>query len=495
VTPDVSTHDSERALTVKPAGFRSLGFEVDENSLHELLDGAGDDRDHGDRNLILLELLFEHSVLPEEACALRWEQIDMFHGCLTLDRQTGPHVIELNHLEMGTLRALKLYGSGDRNQPGDPMFTNRRGHPLTRRMIRRIIDRAAVRAGLKAGKPATSICAAAQPAPAAAVPQIPRPEIVRDRCGEFRIAEVFLPNLNLAPFYRLIKTVPDGDGHIHDVLAVGRALAPLSELMEQLSTYALNVEPEYIDLADDEGSNPYSMKIVVHLDEQGRPVPGMSFIWAIGDEARAAGDVFHIHGFTDVDTARHAAFQALGRAPRRPRQLASSWGFVPSLFPAENSCILERQGAFRIMQAAESGKTATPCYWLLERGRDARRDGLTVRAAAADPAALYPLLSRLVSKELRLECHVEELCDEDGLESYSMYLVTHLDQQGFPVPHTTYIGVYDGGPEDVRERCWIGAYLDKDTARRVIYRRQGREVPERRRAPVVQLFPPGGHKR
>lgn len=126
--------------TVRPREY--LTFE----EIHRLMRSARRTGRHGHRDATLILISYRHALRVSEAVALRWDQLDLSHGRLHVQRlkQGVPSVHPLRGPEIRSLRRLQ------RESTASPyVFVSERGGPLSDSGVRKIVARAGVRAGLE----------------------------------------------------------------------------------------------------------------------------------------------------------------------------------------------------------------------------------------------------------------------------------------------------------------------------------------------------------
>jgi integrase len=120
-----------------PNGHYRTREYLTEREVDRLMKVAGDNR-HGHRNATMILLAFRHGLRASELCSLRWEQVDLVHGCLHVSRAKGgmPSVHPLTGTELRALRRLQ------REQgPGRYVFMSERGAPISAVGFRRMMGR------------------------------------------------------------------------------------------------------------------------------------------------------------------------------------------------------------------------------------------------------------------------------------------------------------------------------------------------------------------
>ena len=107
---------------------------------------AGGATRHAHRDATIIMLMFRHGLRVSEACALRWDQIDLTSAVIHVNRAKGsvPSTHPLRGPELRALRQLK------REYPESTVyvFPSERGGPLTDFAVRKMIQRAGLLAKL-----------------------------------------------------------------------------------------------------------------------------------------------------------------------------------------------------------------------------------------------------------------------------------------------------------------------------------------------------------
>jgi type 1 fimbriae regulatory protein FimE len=160
--------------------------------METLLECAGSGR-HGHRDRTLLLLMYRHGLRVSEAISLRWEQVDLKAGHLSVQRlkKGVPSTHPLRGPELRALRQLR------RDWPGSPyLFVSERGGPMTASNVRKLVTRTGQAAKL--------------PFPA-------HPHMLRHACGyklaneghDTRSLQHYLGHKNIAHTVRYTDLAPD----------------------------------------------------------------------------------------------------------------------------------------------------------------------------------------------------------------------------------------------------------------------------------------------
>ena len=98
---------------------------------------AGNNR-HGHRDATMILMAFRHGLRASELCSLRWEQADLIHGRLHVNRLKNglPSVHPLTGIELRALRRLQR-----EQKPGRYVFMSERGAPMSAVAFRRMLTR------------------------------------------------------------------------------------------------------------------------------------------------------------------------------------------------------------------------------------------------------------------------------------------------------------------------------------------------------------------
>jgi len=104
------------------ADYRSREY-LTEREVDRLMKVAVDNR-HGHRDATMILLAFRHGLRASELCSLRWEQVDLTHGRLHIQRLKNgmPSVHPLTGTELRALRRLQR-----EQAPGRYVFVSERG--------------------------------------------------------------------------------------------------------------------------------------------------------------------------------------------------------------------------------------------------------------------------------------------------------------------------------------------------------------------------------
>jgi type 1 fimbriae regulatory protein FimE len=118
------------------ADYRSREY-LTEREVERLMKVAVDNR-HGHRDATMILLAFRHGLRASELCSLRWEQVDLTHGRLHIQRLKNgmPSVHPLTGTELRALRRLQR-----ERAPGRYVFMSERGAPMTAVAFRRMLTR------------------------------------------------------------------------------------------------------------------------------------------------------------------------------------------------------------------------------------------------------------------------------------------------------------------------------------------------------------------
>jgi integrase len=114
-----------------------------EHEIERLRKAAGENR-NGHRDATMILVAFRHGLRASEVCTLRWDQIDLDHGKIHVNRAKNgaPSVHPLSGVELRALRRVK------REAPLSPfVFISERGAPFTVGGCRRMIGRLGAKAG------------------------------------------------------------------------------------------------------------------------------------------------------------------------------------------------------------------------------------------------------------------------------------------------------------------------------------------------------------
>ena len=113
-----------------------------QDEIDRLIRTAGDNR-YGHRDATMVLIAFRHGLRAVELCALRWDNIDLAHGKIHVNRAKNgsPSVHPLAGVELRALRKLQ------RESPASPfVFVSERGSPFTTAGFRKLLARLGVAA-------------------------------------------------------------------------------------------------------------------------------------------------------------------------------------------------------------------------------------------------------------------------------------------------------------------------------------------------------------
>lgn len=122
------------------------------NELADLMYFASLHRGNGERNSLIIRLIYGHALRLDETLKLRWRQIDLYRGKLELVRKKGKQEIvrDVTRDELNALRGLQQGEKQEgRGRADDLLFPSDTGKPLTRNAIFKMIAKAGVDAGIK----------------------------------------------------------------------------------------------------------------------------------------------------------------------------------------------------------------------------------------------------------------------------------------------------------------------------------------------------------
>jgi len=145
----VALHQTQFSEKLPPKKPRNIDIRPREylttHEVDQLIKAAKQGR-YGHRDATLILLMYRHGLRVSEAVSVRWDQVDLKQGLLTVTRvkngQNGIH--PLTGRELRALRQLK------RNNSTSPfMFLSERGTPMTDRNLRTLVKNAGERAGME----------------------------------------------------------------------------------------------------------------------------------------------------------------------------------------------------------------------------------------------------------------------------------------------------------------------------------------------------------
>jgi type 1 fimbriae regulatory protein FimE len=108
------------------AEYRTREY-LTEREVERLMKAAGNNR-HGHRDATMILMAFRHGLRASELCSLRWDQADLVHGRLHVNRLKNgiPSVHPLTGIELRALRRLQR-----EQKPGRYVFMSERGAPMS----------------------------------------------------------------------------------------------------------------------------------------------------------------------------------------------------------------------------------------------------------------------------------------------------------------------------------------------------------------------------
>jgi integrase len=118
------------------AEYRTREY-LTEREIERLMKAAGNNR-HGHRDATMILIAFRHGLRASELCSLRWDQADLVHGRLHVNRLKNgiASVHPLTGIELRALRRLQL-----EHRPGRYVFMSERGAPMSAVAFRRMVTR------------------------------------------------------------------------------------------------------------------------------------------------------------------------------------------------------------------------------------------------------------------------------------------------------------------------------------------------------------------
>ena len=118
------------------ADYRTREYLTD-REVARLMKAAGHNR-HGHRDATMILIAYRHGLRASELCSLRWDQVDLVHGRLHVNRLKNgmPSVHPLTGTELRALRRLQR-----EQEPGRYVFMSERGAPMTGVGFRRMLSR------------------------------------------------------------------------------------------------------------------------------------------------------------------------------------------------------------------------------------------------------------------------------------------------------------------------------------------------------------------
>src|SRR6476620_11601282 len=121
---------------LRNAEYRTREY-LTEREVERLMKAAGNNR-HGHRDATMILIAFRHGLRASELCSLRWDQADLVHGRLHVNRLKNgiPSVHPLTGIELRALRLLQR-----KQKPGRYVFMSERGAPMSAVAFRRMVTR------------------------------------------------------------------------------------------------------------------------------------------------------------------------------------------------------------------------------------------------------------------------------------------------------------------------------------------------------------------
>jgi integrase len=127
--------------TVLPGRLPNIEYRtrehLTEREVERLMKAAGNNR-YGHRDATMILIAFRHGLRASELCSLRWDQADLVHGRLHVNRLKNgiPSVHPLTGIELRALRRLQR-----KQNPGRYVFMSERGAPMSAVAFRRMVTR------------------------------------------------------------------------------------------------------------------------------------------------------------------------------------------------------------------------------------------------------------------------------------------------------------------------------------------------------------------
>ena len=127
--------------TVPPGRLPNVEYRtreyLTEREVERLMKAAGNNR-HGHRDATMILMAFRHGLRASELCSLRWDQVDLVHGRLHVNRVKNgiPSVHPLTGIELRAVRRLQR-----EQKPGRYVFMSERGAPMSAVAFRRMVTR------------------------------------------------------------------------------------------------------------------------------------------------------------------------------------------------------------------------------------------------------------------------------------------------------------------------------------------------------------------
>jgi integrase/recombinase XerC len=127
----IDDNPAQQARTPKPA--KRLPSALDADAVTQLVEIPGDSP-LGTRDRAMLELFYSSGLRLSEVAQLRWADLDLNEGSVrVLGKGSKTRIVPVGTHAVAALRELAAEGAA----PGDPVFGNGRGGPLTPRAIQK----------------------------------------------------------------------------------------------------------------------------------------------------------------------------------------------------------------------------------------------------------------------------------------------------------------------------------------------------------------------
>ena len=132
-------------LALRARGVAGQRLHLTPTEANKLIAAAGKRGRYPDRDRLMVQMMYRHGLRVSEVCDLRWTDLDMEEGTITIRRKKmgKPSTHTMDRDELMALRRL-------RSKTNSPyVFTSERGGPFQRRQLHYIVAEAGKKANLE----------------------------------------------------------------------------------------------------------------------------------------------------------------------------------------------------------------------------------------------------------------------------------------------------------------------------------------------------------